>query len=255
MDKSILSAVYNDKLVSIDDLANIRGSGQFERTIKGNSLWKNDMKFLDEKNEVKGIEFNRTKASIGKRVNDKWKNVKRLDSLIGKDTYTQFGLTSTHQQPTALANAFFSKENVDYLSKRIQSETKTITGYEIARQNENSLLIIMKRMYEYGIHGLLPQPKEPYKAHSRGGVDIKLIDILTRLNQAVLQKCVKQVVSGIHMYVQYTKDASSLPVPLSRPTFANNKGGNVFTHNIGLYSAHEENRAIQSYNLKNNVIN
>jgi hypothetical protein len=57
----------------------------------------------------------------------------------------------------------------------------------------------------------------------------------------------------MNMYLQYYKDASSLPTPLSRPTNVSSKGGRVLQENIGLYSGNS--RAIASFNLRNSVIN
>jgi hypothetical protein len=113
-----------------------------------------------------------------------------------------FALKSSKQKKNSLSEAFFSEQNIDYIQKRIILETKRITGYKIGTQNKDSLLIIMHNIYSYATSSIL-------------GTD--LLDIISRLNQAVLQKCVRQCVSGIDMYIQYTKDASMLPIPLDHP--------------------------------------
>ena len=80
---------------------------------------------------------------------------------------------------------------------------------------------------------------------------------LNRLNQAVLQDLIKQILSGIGAYVQYYKDASSMPMPLEHRKLMTMKGGNVIPDgNIGLYdNARDTGKSIASYNLRNNVIN
>ena len=106
----------------------------------------------------------------------------------------------------------------------------------------------MKYNYENSLRG-------PYSYSNSNCAEISMTERLSRLNQAVLQQCVKEIVSGIKMYIQYTKDASSMPIPLDRPTNVSSKGGRVLSENVGLYSSRNDNRSIQSYNLRNSVIN
>lgn len=111
-------------------------------------------------------------------------------------------MKSVYQKKGSLREIFFSEYNINYLQMRIINETKKITGYTIGKQNEDSLVIIMSNIYEYA---------------TSAPNNMGLTDTLYRLNQAVLQKCVRQCVSGVNMYIQYTKDASMLPVPLAHP--------------------------------------
>jgi len=254
---SILSTQYNNKLISIGELGKIRGSGQFSTDYplssnyplgKSLSLWNDDKKFPTE-------DFNlSSQMPVAQKVGRQWQ-YKPENSLQGSDPYVEFALKSTKQVPSAFLNTFFSRDNVKYLGNRIVQEVKKITGHDIKKQNEDAILIYMRANYNSAMEGFLPQPNEPHGAHANGGVNISLIDRITRVNQAVLQQCVKEILSSMKMYIQYTKDASSMPIPLERPTNASNKGGNVLSENIGLYSSHNDNRSIQSYNLKDNVIN
>lgn len=252
--KSILSAQYNDIYTTPGQLAEVRGSGNFQSYFDykpGENIvlpQTTDFSF-------KGTEWTTNHYSpVETRSNHQWEFKTTNNSLKG-DPYQEFALRTTHQTPNSLLNTFFSKENVKYLGRRIVEETKRITGHKIKEQSEDALLTIMTTVYQYALSGFLPQPEDPDIPHSRGNVNVSLVDRLTRLNQSVLQKCVKQVVSGISMYKQYYKDASSLPIPLSRPVNMSNKGGNVLTENIGFYDARDDNRSIQSFNLRNNVVN
>jgi hypothetical protein len=248
---SILSGQYNDKFLTAGKVSDLRGSGKF--TTKGmssnyytgdKSLWKPHMDFPTQS---KGWSVSE-QAPVGKRVNNIW-------GYSSGDPYQQFALKTMKQVPTPLLNTFFNRSNVKYLGKRIIEEIKRITGHKIKEQSEDALLVIMQEIYEYALSGFLPQPNDPHLAHSMGSVNVSLKDRLTRLNQAVLQKSVKEIVSGINMYLQYTKDASSIPMPLSLPISASSKGGKVLSQNVGMYSGKEETRINQSYNLRHNVIN
>jgi hypothetical protein len=253
---SILSAQYGNKLISPGELGKIRGSGKFSTKsplssnyqLNSVSLWNPEIKFPNYGKNWTTTEV----APVGTRVNDQWVFEEEKTSLKG-DPYTQFALNSTHQAPNSLLNTFFSRPNVKYLGRRLVEEVKRITGHDIKEQSEDALLVIMREKYQYAQVGSLPQPSFPNMAHSQGAVNISLVDRITRLNQAVLQTCVKSVVSGVSMYKQYYKDASSVPVPLSRPTYMGNKGGKVLQENIGMHSGNS--KGIQSYNLRNNVIN
>lgn len=255
---SILSGQYNNIYTTPGQIAEIRGSGNFNTNgmssnfqTGSQTLWKPNTDFSYGKKWTTSNQH-----PVQNKTNHQWdfEHVPTKETLRG-DSYQDFALKSTNQTPSSLLNTFFSKENVKYLGRRIIEETKRITGETVKEQNEDSLLIIMKNVYEYAISGFLPQPEDAQLAHSRGNVNVSLLDRMTRLNQSVLQKCVKQVVSGISMYKQYYKDASSLPMPLSHPVNISNKGGNVLRENVGFYNSRDENRSIQSFNLRNNVIN
>ena len=117
-------------------------------------------------------------------------------------------------------------------------------------------MVYMTNAYVLGSSGWLPTTSVVHlgaeMAQQQGPKNCSLKDRLTRLNQTVLQQCVKDVLSGIGMYIQYHNDASSLPVPLERPTYLSSKGSNILQENIGLYSGNSQ--GIASFNMRNNVI-
>jgi hypothetical protein len=287
MNASILSAQYNNTVTTPGQLSELRGSGLFETNYPLSSNWPRANFNPDTSNYVKGLfgpsHVSRLKptahepmlvfpqygskwdlsnlAPVGKRVNDQWVFTKdqssippgSKDSLEG-DPYLQFGLQANHTTPTALNSLFFNKTNVQYLQKRIIDDVFQLTGVKIKPQSEDSLLVIMNNKYQYSLYGSLPTSSVVHLALPRtDNKPCSLKDRLIRLNQAVLQDCVKQIISGMNMYMTYYKDASSLPTPLSRPVNVSPKGGRVLQENIGLHSGNS--RGIQSFNLRNSVIN
>lgn len=195
----------------------------------------------------------------------------------GTDQYQVWAVNSMKITPNALLNFFFCEENVNYLQDRIVSEVKRLRDKDISRQSADELLIIMRNKYLYALSGWLPysDPNKvyargtiinnpangvnssgsstnlAYQAGSGGGTDLTIQ--VTRLNQAVLEECIKSVLSGIDMYTQYYLDASSLPVPLSHPVFVTSRGDSL-TPNLGFESGHEMTKASASFNQRFNII-
>lgn len=181
------------------------------------------------------------------------------------DQYTEWALKSTKETPSVLLNFFFSKENVEYLLEKIPQEIQRIRGLKISPQSKDELLVIMRNYYQRAQSGWLPRnTKNPNEVYPRGDIGCQegsdqnfggsLGQRLQRLNQATLEECVKQVLSGVDMYMTYYKDASSLPLPLERPTLTTQKGSRVLSQNVGFDSGHEFTRSIQSYNERYNII-
>jgi hypothetical protein len=106
-------------------------------------------------------------------------------------------------EPNDLNQTFFSPPNVQIIQNLIrrtvyeQSPTKDI----IDPQSTDELLIIMRSIYlTYGRN-------EPTKIKEQ----------IMELNQRVADWSVPKILSEISMYKTYRKDASTLPVPMSRP--------------------------------------
>ena len=51
-----------------------------------------------------------------------------------------------------------------------------------------------------------------------------------------IQQSVKEIISGIDQYLLYYKDASTLPVPLERPTNKSSKGSRSLEYNIAFHN-------------------
>jgi hypothetical protein len=264
---SILSAQYNNLAVVPEHLAKIRGSGNYNT--QGTSNWpigKSNIntKYLQETYEdyagPRGHEYNvGPQAPVGDYQNDQWKYTSDQGSVFPQskespmgDPYLQFGLQSLNEEVTELSGLFFNKVNVAYLQNRIVTDITKLTGIEIKPQNESALLIIMRNKYEYGLSGWLPATSPVHLALPRGEKPCSLRERLSRLNQAVLQDTIKQIVNGMGMYAEYYKQASSMPEPLSLPTVMTMKGSRVLQENIAFTNGNS--RGIDSFNMRNNVI-
>lgn len=158
------------------------------------------------------------------------------------DVYQQYAINSLNQAPDYLLLYFFSKDNVEFLQNQMIQQVYNIKKMKINAQNTDELLAIMRNKYINGMYGMV------------NCQDDTIINKIKLLNRAVLQECIKQILSGIEMYEQYYKDASTLPVPLSRPVLATQKGSREMQTNIGFESAHEVNRAMASFNMRYNII-
>lgn len=193
-------------------------------------------------------------------ANDSW-NRPDAYSGFGSDQYQSWAIHSMNLQPNALLNFFFSTDNVDYLQTRMQDEVLRIRQVSIAKQSVDELLIIMRNKYLYALSGWLNHPGT-VETHSRGPVtrdglayyEGGLEQQIELLNKSVLEECLKQILSGISMYQQFYKDAASMPMPLSRPVIASQKGSKVLQENLAFESGHEVSNAITSYNERFNIL-
>lgn len=186
----------------------------------------------------------------------------------GTDRYQVWALNSMQLTPNVLVYLFFSEDNVNYLQNKLISEVRRIRGVEISPQSVDELLIIMRNKYLYALYGWLPSSGNPNKVMARGtilnpnglayyggaGGCSSLEEQVKRLNQSVLEECLKQVLSGIMMYQKYYSDASSLPLPLDRSILTTMKGSKSIQENLGFTSGKEFSEAASAYNERYNII-
>jgi hypothetical protein len=116
---------------------------------------------------------------------------------------------------TDLSRAFFSKTNLDLIQKRLRTQIRKETGHLIDRQSDTEIRGIMKGVYE------------AFSNNEGGKAEIE------RLNAIVMDILVDQVKAGIEGYLTYLKDASTMPEPLSRGTFASIKGERSIEYKVG----------------------
>lgn len=272
---SILSAQYNNVSTVPGQVAAIRGSGQWSTDYPLSSNWKPGNSNPDESSyirNIKGIQIPdygqqydlSPEAPVGNWENDQWKYTKDQSSFppvskesLKGDPYTQFGLNVLNETPSSLSTLFFSAPNVEYLQQRIVNDIKHYTGLDIKPQNEDALLIIMQNKYQYAMAGSLPGTSVVHLALPRGQKSCSLRDRLSRLNAAVLQDAIQQVLSSMQMYITYYKDASSLPVPLDLPTLTTMKGSRVISSGQNFIKTNpiEESKSNTSFNERYNIIN
>lgn len=263
LSKSILSTQYNNLATVPQEVALKRGSGQYSTSYPLTSNWPLANFSPQTSTYVTGPQSKiystlgtswdlSNVAPVASWQNDRFEYPQNLNNTLMGDPYTSFGLQANHETPTALNSLFFNRTNVQYIQKRILDEVENITGIRVKPQSENSILIIMNNKYQYSLYGSLPS-STVHLALPRGPKECSLKKRLERINQAVIQECVKQVLSGMNAYATYYKDASSLPIPLSLPTCMSSKGGKVLSPNIGLTSGNSA--AIASYNMRNLIVN
>lgn len=157
--------------------------------------------------------------------------------------YTEYALKSLAQGgmiPTPFAMYFFSKENVEYIQDRMVQEVFKHTGEKVKHQSIDELINIMVSSMLYAYSGWLP--------------GCSLEERLTRLNKAVLEEVVKQVLQGINQYRAYYKDASTLPIPLSHPTYVSMSGSRTLMNTIGFDSGLERTKAANSFTQRFNIL-
>ena len=111
-------------------------------------------------------------------------------------------------EKTPLYNGFFSSTNIDVLQNSIiQNVASCSNNYDISRQDENTLIIIMKSIYLQYVQNLNNVNKE-----------------IQIMNSLVIDYCVKNIVSNIKHYIFYLKDISKLPQPLEHPKYMRSDG-------------------------------
>lgn len=269
-------ADYGDTIVNSDFLAYQRGSGQynppplFEQTTNRGKDYthalnyyeqnyhpvQDDNKLLSEKYKIPHKEYYVGVSGLYTQ-NESWS---RPDPEGVGNQYVEWAMKSVQENPSVLLNFYFSIDNIQYILKRISEEVKNIRGVDIAPQSQDELLIIMRNHYQRALSGWLPhqdshgQITNENEVYPRGETPCSLETRLSRLNSATIEECVKQVLSGVDMYMQYYKDASSLPLPLERPRYVSEKGSRVLSENVGFNSGHDFTNAVNSYNQRFNIL-
>ena len=124
--------------------------------------------------------------------------------------YQEWAIKNSRED-TPLLRLFFSNENILYLQNETKKKIKEIVGVDIAQQDIQYLIGLMMGMYESS------------KILSSEGLENDLI----KLNQKLVEKSIKNIISGLKAYKEYHYHASHLPVPLAHARNVNNKGLNI----------------------------
>jgi len=117
---------------------------------------------------------------------------------------------SRNLENTSLSTSFFSKENIDEIQCAIINEVyrKTNAKYQIAKQSENELIIIMRSYYlQYGKN--LPN---------------NIPSQVSALNNMVVNWSSDEIITNIDQYMKYKETVSTLPMPLERSQLSSQKG-------------------------------
>lgn len=129
------------------------------------------------------------------------------------------------QERTPVSSLFFNPRNVDTIQAELQYKVFKKTGIRIGRQSDKEIKIVMRSVYLQESVNQTRNVKEQ----------------IAKLNESVLDYCVKNAASNALQHRQYIADASTMPIPMSHPV--GTVGKNRFT-----FSLHpDESSANRSY--------
>ena len=256
---SPLLAQYGNSIITGNNLANFRGTGnfneppKFEQTTDRGNAYENALNLYSKNNTVKPskeLEGTLNNIHFHPEIENTWeKNVNDLNY----DEYQRWAINSTRKNDKYILPYFFSKINVRFIQKSVVDYVKKLRDFTIeTKQDTDSLLIIMrnhyirflesKLWYDTDINGMVT----PMKSKT-----CSFESLLGNLNKITIEEYVKQVLSGLNSTQHYMSDISTLPIPLSNPTNSSIKGHNVLANQGPFESSHDLNRAIKSYNTRN----
>ncbi len=117
------------------------------------------------------------------------------------------------QDSNLLSKAFFSKRNIDCIQKHIQKSVLQKTNYRIGRQSDLQLQIIMRSIY-------LQYSKN---------LECNYAEQIKELNKKVTDYSVDRIVIEISQFLEYRKEVSKMPDPISLPKNLSNAGEKSLT--------------------------
>ena len=126
-------------------------------------------------------------------------------SLSGKKTTRNYARTMLKgvQTVSDFSLIFFSPENIEEIQKLIKYNVLKIANAVIDNQDEFELVVIMRKYYlEYAV---IPASKEYYTT------------AILNLNNLVINRCMRIVLSSLTQYQKYLYDSSNQPVLLDHP--------------------------------------
>ena len=142
-------------------------------------------------------------------------NPYKLSGQFGNSTIepsVTAALRILHESPAPFNMEFFSQKNIDFIQRKLISETKRYTSFDISRQNDDELLMMMAGIYVQD---------STFDGNIKAG--------LKKLNTLVITESLKQILPGVRAYAMYVRDAS-LPYSgggeeaFRRPELATEKG-------------------------------
>ncbi len=115
---------------------------------------------------------------------------------------------------TELSKAYFSKENIQIIQNGIRAGVykKSNGQYIIGPQDCDALKVVMRSIF------LSNSVNLPYDIPGQ----------ISKLNDMVLDYCIKHVFSEAQGYMKYIQDVSTLAVPISAPIMASQRDKNTY---------------------------
>jgi hypothetical protein len=110
-----------------------------------------------------------------------------------------------------LSDIFFSVENINALQEgmRIMVLNQSNGKYNISRQNDTELKIIMRSVYHQ---------------YARHYTYVPVLNQVKHLNKIILDYAIKDIIGNIQMKEKYMKDIQRFPDPLDLPELSTQKG-------------------------------
>lgn len=136
------------------------------------------------------------------------------------DAYVATALRMLKLCPTKYNVLFFSKLNIDTLQRAFRDRVRAKLGYVIDRQDDNALCVIMRGVFTTWGREPPCDRQDVVEAH------------VALLNGVVMKLALPQIASGVVAYVNYLRDADSLPVPPPLPSATSTAG----TKNLPIFS-------------------
>lgn len=112
---------------------------------------------------------------------------------------------------TPLSDIYFSQQNMNILQLGMRNMilNKTNGAYNIGKQNETELKIIMRAMFIQ---------------HAKYRTDIPINIQIQEINREVLNFAVPRIISSLNMKRKYLQDIQQLPMPLEHAKSMSTKG-------------------------------
>jgi hypothetical protein len=250
-------------LITIDELANIRGSGMYnpaplylETTNRRNALSKPDQYNNNSYGPVNGELYVNPSGSVD--VKGTWESninydiqPESGDNYKNFDEYQRWALNVTRITDPYILPFLFSKINVKFIQDSVVDYVKKERNITInTRQDIDHLLNLMLKNYilYYKSNGI---PANNNCAISPSeNQSSSFSSILANINKSIVEKYVQSVLSTLNMSEYYLNDISNLRIPLSNPVLVSNKGSNVLGYAGPFENNHEFTRNISSFNSR-----
>ena len=117
------------------------------------------------------------------------------------------------QDNSILSRAFFSQRNINYIQKQIQQDVLNKTNYKIGRQSDLQLQIIMRSIF-------LQYSKN---------LNCNYATQIKELNKLVSDYSIDRVIVELYQFLEYRKEITTLPQPLSHPVNLSISGEKSFS--------------------------
>lgn len=111
-------------------------------------------------------------------------------------------MLSNKIQENELSINYFHINNINNLQNKIKENVRVTANYDIGRQDDNQLLIIMRSIY---------------LTHSKN-LSYNIQQQINDLNKLVIDEAVKQIIPNIKQYLHYINDISKPRHIISHPT-------------------------------------